>query len=380
MKLRHNVQNAVRLALIGTAAAAVPGVAFAGSTIGNMQDTQAGGTNVTFGYSFNDANGNNIIDDASEYRCPTGYTCSTSTAITDAGFIQVQLTDNATGEQYFQTIITDASTTAGNPNTFADESFVKMNAVEGGLANQQKISSFEGGTAGSTTPLLDSTVELKTGDFGANMMNQATTGGANLKVYINQGVTDGKIGGFSSDMTFKHGMQMVPTSAGMKMGMFAMLGVNQSTPDADFTSTFRFNQLSYEDMNENESVTASMNALNAKTGLHIATDVGLGDPSSIQNFQLDQVFGQAVSTSGTVTMVGGDGAGSTTSWAAGGVLMSTQVQQAVSGAGVFGFQDATGGSDPATAGTIQSVSLTETGPFAGYNNGGVSANAFPFTF
>ncbi|RMD79755.1 MAG: hypothetical protein D6809_02860, partial [Gammaproteobacteria bacterium] len=197
----------MRLALVGTAAAALPGMAL-GAGIGTMQDTQTtGGGTIQFGTSWSQTTNGNI-----NYTCPTGYSCSTATAITDAGFYQVQLTDTKTGAQYFQTIIADQTPGpgAGKTNTFSDESFVKMGAVNGGLANQQKITSWEGLTASATTAGLSSTVEIKTGDFGAQQgtaeANFAT--GDNLAIVISQGVTDGS-SNFGGTFDYKEGDQTV---------------------------------------------------------------------------------------------------------------------------------------------------------------------------
>jgi hypothetical protein len=59
--------------------------------------------------------------------CPSGFTCGA--AITGDGFLQRQVTETATGNAYFQTIILDKGSTVADGTiltnaTFADESFV----------------------------------------------------------------------------------------------------------------------------------------------------------------------------------------------------------------------------------------------------------------
>jgi len=79
------------------------------------------------------------IDTNGAGTCYTGYTCGN--AITGDGFYQRQVTD-ATGEDYFQTIITDKTETASATEagiTFSDESYVAM-GVSSGIKDHSYIS------------------------------------------------------------------------------------------------------------------------------------------------------------------------------------------------------------------------------------------------
>ncbi len=78
--------------------------------------------------------------------CATGFSCGT--AMSDTGFFQRMVTETATGQQYFQTIITEnnanaASAAALDALVFADESFVRTGNVIG-LADKQRISEVSG--------------------------------------------------------------------------------------------------------------------------------------------------------------------------------------------------------------------------------------------
>ena len=102
--------------------------------------------------------------------CATGFTCST-TPITDRNFIQVQMTEIATGKTYFKTII---ATDDGTGGTFSSESFVGSGTGAGGIAAKQSLNSEQGGRLASTTV-------LSTGSFNDGTENQ---------VSLSQGIAD----------------------------------------------------------------------------------------------------------------------------------------------------------------------------------------------
>ena len=91
--------------------------------------------------------------------CPTGFTCST--AVTGEGFFQRQITETATGNDFFQTIITDKTAT-GAPGslTFSDESYVRTGNV-GGLADKSMMK--EVTNTGTLTETFEGSTELGTG-------------------------------------------------------------------------------------------------------------------------------------------------------------------------------------------------------------------------
>ncbi len=94
--------------------------------------------------------------------CFSGYTCGN--AITGVGFFQRQVTDDLTGEDYFQTIITDTGATgsAGDVNiSFSDESFVAM-GNSNGIKDKSYINSIDTNN-GTVFEAFYATTELNTG-------------------------------------------------------------------------------------------------------------------------------------------------------------------------------------------------------------------------
>ena len=87
-----------------------------------------------------------------------GFSCGT--AMTDLGFYQRMVTETSTGQQYFQTIITENNATAaGAPAldalVFADESFVRTGNVNG-IADKQRISQVSASTTFKASTTLNS--------------------------------------------------------------------------------------------------------------------------------------------------------------------------------------------------------------------------------
>ncbi len=106
--------------------------------------------------------------------CPTGFTCST--AITGEGFFQRQITETSSGNDFFQTIITDKAA-SGDPGAlaFSDESYVRTGNV-GGLANKQQMQELT--NTGTLTETFEGSTELGTGwaNDGANDVTQIYQG------------------------------------------------------------------------------------------------------------------------------------------------------------------------------------------------------------
>jgi len=132
--------GAVALVLSGAAMAASPTGTFDawGVTTGTITPTSTGGTGA---------------------NCPTGFTCAT--AVTGEGFYQRQITEDSSGNDFFQTIITDKTVT-GAPGalTFSDESYVRTGNVSG-LADKTQMQ--EVTTTGTLTETFEGSTELGTG-------------------------------------------------------------------------------------------------------------------------------------------------------------------------------------------------------------------------
>lgn len=124
---------------------------------------------------------------AANNYCATGFTCDAP--ISGDGFYQRQVTDNATGVKYFQTIVLDKqSNIASLPDfsdpakaTFADESFVQQGAGTG-IGNKSRVNAQ--GTGADTT-VLHTTSSVFTGT--AFSTNPSATNG---DLTVNQTLDD----------------------------------------------------------------------------------------------------------------------------------------------------------------------------------------------
>ena len=108
---------------VGSAALILSGTAWADPPVTFGQWSVNGSSNVVFNYG-------------GAATCPTGYTCATPT--TGAGFLQRQITHTASGNRYFQTVITpdNAVSQTSAQVSFADESFVRLGST--GVSSSQR--------------------------------------------------------------------------------------------------------------------------------------------------------------------------------------------------------------------------------------------------
>lgn len=96
----------------------------------------AGGTDLLLDWSV--SNGKISV------TCPSGFSCQN--AITDDGFVQVTLTDRATGEVFFETIVTDRTATGSSSSlAFSNQAVIKQLPIGeqttfSGIANSMKVS------------------------------------------------------------------------------------------------------------------------------------------------------------------------------------------------------------------------------------------------
>lgn len=138
---------------VGAAALLLSGASMAASPTGSFDEWSVSGGTIT-----------------TTSACPTGFSCAT--AVTGEGFFQRQITETATGNDYFQTIITD-KTASGNPGalTFSDESYVRTGNV-GGLADKSHMQ--EQTVTGTLTETFEGSTELGTGwaNDGTNDVTQ----------------------------------------------------------------------------------------------------------------------------------------------------------------------------------------------------------------
>lgn len=145
-----------------------------------------------------------------------GFSCGT--AMTDLGFYQRMVTETSTGQQYFQTIITENNATAANATAldalvFADESFVRTGNVSG-IADKQRISQVS-----STTTFKASTT--------------LSSGWAGESLKLTQGLKD-TFDNFQTDFIFRqegNAAQNTVTATGMKITAYVPI---QGSDKQDF--------------------------------------------------------------------------------------------------------------------------------------------------
>ena len=172
------MRRAIKFALtMGSAALIVSGAATAGPPTPYDQWTAVGG----------DIRASNGTDPLS---CPTGFSCGSG--VVGDGFLQRALTDDTTGVQYFQTIITDTGAT-GSPGDlpFSDESYVRSalggSSTVGGIAGKQRVN--------DAASELFTTSEL-------NMGWAQDVGAAAPQLDLQQSVSESSTG-FSSGFNFR---------------------------------------------------------------------------------------------------------------------------------------------------------------------------------
>lgn len=145
--------------------------------------------------------------------CQTGYSCGS--AMSDVGFFQRMVTENASGQVFFQTIITENNATAAtgalDSLVFSDESFVRTGNVNG-IADKQRISETTG------TTVFKASTTLGSGWAGNNLT-------------LTQSLKDTS-DNFQTDFIFsQQGVSTAPTAKGMKVTAYVPI---QGTDKQDF--------------------------------------------------------------------------------------------------------------------------------------------------
>lgn len=297
---------------------------------------------VAFGGYTLDAAGNITLNGPAAGGCQTGFTCSAN-PITDTGFLQVQVTDDATGTAYFQTIVA----TDTGAEQFATEAFVKAGATNGGISAMQSMNS---NIAGAGT--LTSSTELNTGDF----LPDPT---AAPSVILSQAVGDGLA---TPEFTAGFTYNKIEDAAG---NTIATLQLTQADTPAsgEFVDNFTFDQITSTDL---AGVTTT-------TSKHILITSGVtinpGGTTNDQSFKYEQLTGGFAASSATLST-------GTVDWVAGDTIERVLVGQTVATVGDFGYErigDLTVVGAGDNSETFSEFSLAATGPFATF------ATPNPFT-
>jgi len=285
--------------------------------------------------------------------CQAGYTCS-STPITDVGFMQVTMTDNATGKKYIQTILTEGTTTDGGStftgnSGFADENFVEIGGA-GGIISAQHLA--EEASGAGITETFKSTAINNAGAF--RLADQ--TG-----IFIKQSVNEvDSVTGEDMNANF----QLLEKDESAKGGnVTATVNMSSAVNSGEFSGDFALQTYVVEDAGT-YSATANLKRLDVN-----ATLAG----TVAQTVALRERTGAAVSENGVLT----SGTGSNTSFTAGDTIVNLIIEQTTAGAGVFGLNDfaneTTGG-----ANGIDSFTDANASAFQSVVIDGVTTTADPF--
>lgn len=359
--------------------------------------------------------------------CASGFTCSDS-VVSDKGFLQIQMTEDATGKTYFQTIIADDGATP-MMGDMRSESFVGTAATgtAGGVAAWQDISAGTGAVddVSSNNNGLSSTATFLTGDFdgagdtsavlsqtiwdntaessaGAGDGTTFDTGFSFTKAdeadegmaQVTAGLTDGAAG-FNAD--FYAGMRMDMGTGDMLMDV----GVQQSIADGSVATGDAFSDsfAVASTMNETtEMMVAKVVDINNDVQLISAADGGTAtdstfdyslrmgsDPGMVPMGSLaDTIYGSFAGVTAGVADVNGALADGTVDWVNGDTIAQVLIGQNT-GEGLFGFNSVADQTDTDGAGTADDMGMEEysnlssTGPFVDYYEAdGTTPTTSPF--
>lgn len=261
-----------------------------------------------------------------DYVCPAGFTCS-SAPVTDNNFIQVQMTDDATGKTYFQTVIATDNSAGGNSDVFVSESFVTTGAANGGISANQTINN-----SAPNAGVLKSTTILNTGSFN---------NGAEDQVSLTQGVWDAAVNPqFSAGFTFNKNSAGDQTVTGLSQ---------QIVVAGEFADEFTFSQT------KDGAGNITAGSLDIVSGIVLNAPGALSD----QTFRYSQRRGATVADAGSATFAAGNVA-----WAAGETVERVLIGQTVDSAGDFGYERV---GNLSTSSALTEFSLASMGPFSTIN-------------
>lgn len=150
----------------------------------------------------------NIVYNYGGATCPTGFTCGTP--VTGAGFSQRQITNNSTGDRFFQTVVTpeNATSVSSSAVSFADESFVKV-GVSGVSSNQRAT---ESAVSGIETSDFNTVTTVNTGWAAGGTLYEDLEVHQSVTVTNNKGVVGSEEIALYNGFTFEqNGASTAPT-------------------------------------------------------------------------------------------------------------------------------------------------------------------------
>jgi hypothetical protein len=286
-------------------------------------------------------------DDGIVYTCQAGFSCDTANAIGGTGsddpdFYQITVTEDSTGDQYFQTIQYDPG-----EGTFTAESFVgqedNSSYGTGGVKSKTYIAESQA-TAGDD---FDSTATITSYDF----MVAGPLAGASTdmrKVLLDQNVThtSGGVTTFQSGFNFNMG-----EFSDVSGSVYEVSTITNSVSDdpliyaSEYTDSFEQKETKVEGASTYDSLISKTLSATAQ----VVSEVGTSEEFT-QYFVRNEAEGASVSDSGNVTA--GAGANAVTySFSAGDTIVALTLDQNVGGAAAkFSLSDSANESGTGEAG------------------------------
>ena len=218
--------------------------------------------------------------------CPVGYTCSSS-PVADTGFIQMTLTNNATGQNIIHTIVAegDSGSSLGAPGDdfFGSSSFVLMGTNQtSSFAGEQVINDNNG------VESYTSRVASVTGVF-ANTVNPT------LKINQDMTVDNGKyVSGFELASGINDLAQLGYDGTYTEMSLSGSIVENNGV----FTSDFMYQRLTNSDVTTGQTLADAAEFSKQRLTSSLDETGTVPDPF-VQDFFFDRRTGAAVLDDGT---------------------------------------------------------------------------------
>jgi hypothetical protein len=303
------------------------------------------------------AAGINMNNGSINVSCPASHTCDLANAITDDGFIMVQVTDTSggttDGNVYYMTAIAEDATSA-NEGVFGTSSLVGQETnvtYNNGLSSKLEIS--ELGSANSSDDDFAITASVTTGAYKGMVTltgaDGATYGGMQ-KIAVDQLINDAANPNlFNTGFSFKHGMIMGTGDMKMYKDFDINLQLSDGTAsvgNGSVDNTFQLLETQLEGTGTN-----SADSIVGKT-LMIQEDI-LSTAETADTFAMQFIQNEAAgaATAGTGTVNAGPSGTGTITFSGGDTLAVKTLSQTMNGAAAdFGLSDAANETTSASTG------------------------------
>jgi len=264
----------------------------------------------------------------------SGYTCST-TPIQEAGFLQMIVTEDSTGDKYIHSVLTEGETADGGLN-FAGaegvgiENFVRMGGGSG-INSQQRVQENVSVTTtggGTESEVFKTAAYVAAGDFRTDNVVAIDVEQSIVETLVDSGSA------FVDSMTSNFRLQEQDDS-NISGYVTAKVNISNIVKEAEFSGSLSMESYTVEDTTLTGT---NVSTLDYKKIDADATLVG----EVQQQFMLRERVGAASQASGGGSMVAAltvDDGGSNATWSAGDTIVNLIIEQNVTDAGAFGLND-----------------------------------------